>query len=251
MPALVRTAGELPEKDRAAVGLPRKLIVIVQRPDRGRREWQVVRPLDQAQTRRHLVEQKSVADPPARRGVKDDVPRSPPLQSIELDHIVEGRHVADVARPDLIEHAIGQTRHPERLRLRKVALIGAGKQRSRVAHAAEPLVEANGAEKIFFGRARSGMQDTLHPVPRLLRPVMPQQHEISDGEPERLASFPTRPVDRQDRQQQRQQTRKVRGQEQRGNQKARGPAHIVSDLVEQNSGGWADGVRHRPCPRSA
>ena len=164
----MRTAGELPEKDRVAVGLPRKLIVIVQRPDRGRREWQVVRPLDQAQTRRHLVEQKSVADPPARRHVKDDVLRSPPLQSIELDHIVEGRHVADVARPDLIEHAIGQTRHPERLRLRKVALVGAGKQRGRVAHAAEPLVEANGAEKIFFGRARSGMQDTLHPVPRLL-----------------------------------------------------------------------------------
>ena len=151
---------------------------------------QVVRPRDQAQTRRHLVEEKSVADPPARRGVKDDVPRSPPLQSIELDHIVEGRHVADVARPDLIEHAIGQPRHPERLRLRKVALIGAGKQRSRVAHAAEPLVEANGAEKIFFGRARSGTQDTLHPVPRLLRPVVAQQHEISDGEPERLASFP-------------------------------------------------------------
>jgi hypothetical protein len=57
-----------------------------------------------------------------------------------------------VARPDLIEHAKPQARHAQRLGLRKVALIGARKQRGRFPHAAEPLTEAHGAEKIFFGR---------------------------------------------------------------------------------------------------
>jgi hypothetical protein len=45
--------------------------------------------------------------------------------------------------------------------------------------------------------------------------------------------------------------RKVRGQEQLGNQQSRGPALIVSDLFEQISGGLTDTVRHRLYPKSA
>lgn len=84
----------------------------------------------------------------------------------------------------------------------------------------------------------SGPQHALHPVPCLFGPVVPQQHEIADGKPVRFASFPTRPIDRQDGQQPREQPRKVGGQQQRGNEKPRGPAHALPDLVEQISGGW-------------
>ena len=100
---------------------------------------------------RQLLDEKPVADAPARRRVKDDVLRTPSRQNVELDHIIEDRRIADVARPGLVEHAVRQARHPERLGLRNVALIGAGKQRSRLPHAAKPLIETNGAEKIFFG----------------------------------------------------------------------------------------------------
>jgi hypothetical protein len=88
-------------------------------------------------------------------------------------------------------------------------------------------------------------------MPSLFGPVVPQQHQIADRKPVRLASFPTRPVDRQHRQQQREQAWKVRGQEQRGNQQSRGPARILSDLVEQICDGLADGLQQERDPESA
>jgi hypothetical protein len=41
----------------------------------------------------------------------------------ELDHIVEDRRIADVARPSLVEHAVRQARHPARLKRRRENIL--------------------------------------------------------------------------------------------------------------------------------
>ena len=50
---------------------------------------------------------------------------APAFQNSLLDHIVERRRVADMARPDFIEHAIGAFRDAEGFRLGEVEIVRA------------------------------------------------------------------------------------------------------------------------------
>ena len=99
--------------------------MVVQRLNGSGVERQIVWPFDHAQMRRQLLHQEAIADPAARRRVKDDLLAAPAFQNSLLDHIVERRRVADMARPDFIEHAIGAFRDAEGFRLGEVEIVRA------------------------------------------------------------------------------------------------------------------------------
>ena len=143
LPTLVGAARQLPEKHRAAVRLPGKLIVVVQRPDGGRVERQINRTFDQTKVRRQLSQQKAVANPASGRRIEYRLLGRATFQETLFDHVVERRGVADMARPDFVKHAIGTLGDAKSLRFLKVEVVGAFEQRRRLAKPTETLVKAN------------------------------------------------------------------------------------------------------------
>jgi hypothetical protein len=107
--------------------------VVVQRPDGGRVEWQITRTFDQAHICRQLLHEKAVTNAATGRHVKDGVVAAAALENSLFDHTVQRRSVADMARPDFVEHAIATFADAQSLRFLKVEVVGAFKKRRRLA----------------------------------------------------------------------------------------------------------------------
>ena len=106
---------------------------------------------------------------------------------------------------------------------------------------------------MFLARAATAAQHPLHPIPGVLGTILPQQHQVADREPERLAPFAAGPSHRQDREQKRQQPREIRRQKERNKQQPRRPANAPLHLVDHEPRYGANlpsilKLSHKPVP---